>query len=275
MAAGEANGISRTGGLTMRVGGSRKLWRAALGVATLSVAGAVGLGAPSAHAKTSGPKKAVVMHGHTCTVVATKRHRKVVGHAGAVVCGLSGNDVLRAVGPGAVILIAGPGKDRLIASSNPNSQDTLIGGTGDDTFDAGSGGDDVIEAGSGSDSVDCGSGGAQVTVVGVSQNDSENEDCQSSNVDNATLEFHGTINTTDGSTTMNVTYNDVNDAAQAWLLANGNPTSVDISLVGATIETDGGGALVAGDDVEVAVNANGSSLTAVDVQAQPPDNSSD
>ncbi|HUY23313.1 MAG TPA: hypothetical protein VMV22_13330 [Acidimicrobiales bacterium] len=250
--------------------GIRSGWRVAVGVASLAVAGSLGVGAPAALAR-SKPAKPVVMHGHVCTVVATKHHRKVVGRAGAVVCGVSGNDVLRAVGPGAVTLIAGPGKDKLIASSSPSSQDTLIGGTGDDTLDAGSSGSDVIDASSGSDTINCGTGSAQVTVVGAGQDDQENADCQGGNVSDATLELQGTVNTTDGSTTMNITYNDVNDAAQAWLDANGDPTSLDISLVGASIENDGGGALVAGEDVEVAANASGSSLVAVDVQAQAAD----
>jgi len=222
-------------------------------------------------------------------MVATKHHRRLTGRAGAVVCGVSGNDVLRAAGPGRVVLIAGPGRDRLVASSAAGSQDTLIGGSGRDTLVAGSSGDDVLEAGTGDDSIDCGNGGdtggnsgggtgtdesarhgsAQVTVVGAdSGDDTENSDCQGGGTDSAALEFQGSVNSTDGSTTMNITYNDVSDAAQAWLDANGDPTSVDISLVGASIEVDGGGSLAVGDDVEVAANANGTALVAVDVQAQ-------
>jgi hypothetical protein len=232
------------------------------------------------------------MHGYKCTVVATKHHRKVTGRAGAVVCGLSGNDVLRAVGPGRVVLIAGPGRDKLVASSAAGSHDTLIGGSGSDTMVAGSGGDDVIETGTGDDTIDCSGGGGstgggggggidesgssgsgQVTVVGADSGDTESSDCQGDSTNSAALEFQGTINTTDGSTTMNITISDQNDAAQSWLNTNGNPTSVDISLVGASIEVDNGGTLAQGDDVEVAANANGTTLVAVDVQAQPPSSS--
>lgn len=253
------------------------------------VGASAGLGTTAAHARGHAVASPVIMHGYKCTVVATKHHRKVTGRAGAVVCGVSGNDVLRAVGPGRVVLIAGPGRDKLVASSAPGHQDTLIGGSGPDTMVAGSGGDDVIETGTGSDTIDCGgsgggtggsggggidesarNGSGQVTVVGADSGDSVNSDCQGGTTNSASLEFQGTVNTTDGSTTMNITYGDVNDAARAWLDANGDPTSIDISLVGASIEVDNGGSLVKGDDVEVAANANGTALVAVDVQAQLP-----
>jgi len=174
------------------------------------------------------------------------------------------------------------------SSSSAGSQDTLIGGSGDDTLEAGSSGDDVIEAGTGNDSIDCGgsSGGgggsdearatshAQVTVVGAdSSDDSENSDCGGGNVDSADLEFQGVVNSTDGSSTMNITILDANDAAQAWQAANGDPSAVDITLTGASIEADNGGPIAAGDDVEVAANASGASLTAVEVEAQLPENS--
>ncbi len=236
------------------------------------------------------------MNGYKCTVLATTKHRHVVGHAGAVVCGVSGNDVLKAVGPGRVVLIAGPGRDKLIASRALGSQDTIIGGSGSDTIVTGTGGDDVIDTGSGDDTIQCpnpsgggGDGGgtgntgtdqarthlaaSQLTVVGADSGDTESSSCSGDSQDSAQMEFEGMVNSTDGSTTMNVTISDASDAAQAWLAANGNPTAVDISLVGASIEVDNGGALVAGDDVEVAANANGASLVAVDVQAQSPESS--
>jgi hypothetical protein len=237
------------------------------------------------------------MDGYKCTVIATTKHRHATGHAGAVVCGVSGNDVLKAAGPGRVVLIGGPGKDKLIASRALKSQDTLIGGSGPDTMVTGTGGDDVVDTGSGNDTIDCpstggntgGDGGATggtgtdqsrvhmgpstLTVVGADSGDTEDSNCSGDSQDSAQLEFQGTVNSTDASTTMNVTIEDNSDAAQAWLDANGDPTAVDISLVGASIEVDNGGTLVKGDDVEVAANANGSSLTAVDVQAQVPDGS--
>ena len=238
------------------------------------------------------------MDGYKCTVVATSKHRHATGHAGAVVCGVSGNDVLKAAGPGRVVLIAGPGKDKLVASRALRSQDTLIGGSGPDTMVTGTGGDDVVDTGSGDDTINCpstgGNGGggggtgntgtgpdesrvhmtpSTLTVVGFDSGDSENSDCSGDSQDSAQLEFQGTVNSTDGSTTMNITIEDNNDAAQAWLDANSSPTAVDISLVGASVEVANGGTLVQGDDVEVAANANGSSLTAVDVQAQAPGDS--
>ncbi len=273
----------------MKTGKSRLGKWTATAAATVAVVGIVGVGASTAQARSHVVAAPVVMHGYKCTVVATKHHRKVIGRAGAVVCGVSGNDVLRAVGAGRVVLIAGPGRDKLIASSTPKSQDTLIGGSGDDTLEAGSSGDDVIEAGTGPDTIDCGGSGssggggsdqsarrgsAQVTIVGAdSGDDTENSDCQGGGVDSAALEFQGLVNSTDGSSTMNVQVRDANDAAQTWLTANGNPSTVDISLTGASIEVDNGGTLAAGEDVEVAANASGSSLTAVDVQAQAPGNS--
>jgi RTX calcium-binding nonapeptide repeat (4 copies) len=245
-------------------------------VASLSVVGTLGFAA-SAQAATHA-KRSVVLHGHTCTVIATKHRPKVVGHAGDVVCGLKGNDTLTAAGPGVVFLIAGRGKDTLVASSDPNAHDTLIGGSGQDTIDAGSGGDDVIVTGSGSDNIDCGSSGSTVTVVGDDQGDNENQDCQGDNVDNAALQFEGTVNSTDGTTTMSVSVSDSSDAASSWLAANPScdPSALAFDITNASIEVDNGGSLVATDDVEVEANApaSGCTLTAVSVQAQAGDDNS-
>jgi hypothetical protein len=240
------------------------------------------------------------MDGYKCTVLATAKHRHAVGHAGDVVCGVSGNDVLKAAGSGRVVLIGGPGHDKLIASRALKSQDTLIGGSGPDTIVTGTGGDDTIDTGSGDDTINCpgtgGNGGdgggtgtgtdasrihlapSKMTVVGADSGDTENSDCSGDSQVSAQLEFQGRVNTTDGSTTMNIVIEDHNDAAQAWLDANSDPTAVDISLVGATIETDNGGPLAPGEDVEVAANPSsttlaGSTLTALDVQAQSPSSS--
>jgi hypothetical protein len=183
---------------------------------------------------------------------------------------------LVASGPGHVVLIAGPGRETLVGSSNPGSDDTLIGGSGDDSLEAGDGGNQVIDTGTGPDSIDCGNGGSQVSVVGAGSDDTENPDCGGGNVSDTNLEIHGTVNTvaTDGST-MNVSFNEAEDTFQAWLDANGDPTSVDIAITpSTTIQVDGGGSLAAGDWVEVTANTSsttlaGSTLTAVDVQAQP------
>ena len=218
------------------------------------------------------------MHGHTCTVVASRHHMHVVGHAGDVVCAPKGNATLVASGPGTVFLIAGKGRDRLIASSSPNSNDILIGGTGHDTMTAGSEGDDVIDAGTGSDNIDCGSGTANVTVVGASSDDQENEDCQSANVEDAALHFEGTITAVDSATppgSVTVSASDSSDAASAWLAANPSCDSTalvfDLSTGPASVSVDGGGSLAPGDDIEVEANApaSGCSPVAVTVQAQP------
>ncbi|MDE3085430.1 MAG: hypothetical protein KGJ77_01585, partial [Acidobacteriota bacterium] len=132
----------------------------ALAASALVVGGTIGMASASVartHASTHA-KKAVVLQHFKCTVVATKKHPSVVGHAGDVVCGLKGNDTLKAVGAGIVVLVAGPGKDTLIGSSDPGAMDKLVGGTGNATLEAGSGGSDVIDPGSGNDSIDCGTG---------------------------------------------------------------------------------------------------------------------
>ena len=284
---------------------NRAKWVLKVVAGTCLVGASVGAGASAAlaHSKGKTPAPTVFMHGYKCTVVATGKHRRVVGHSGAVVCAPSGNFTLRAAGNGRVVLIAGSGNDTLVASNAPGAQDTLIGGSGDDTIDGGSNGDDVIQAGTGSDTINCGTAGtggssgdntgvdeskragtSQVTVVGAdSTDDTENSDCSGSTSDSASLELQGLVNTTDGSTTMNITVFDSNDNAQQWLSANDSSCTsssttctVDISLVGAGIVVDGGGTLAAGMDVEVAANASTgtpSTLTAIDVQAQQPQNS--
>jgi hypothetical protein len=265
--------------------------------------------AASGHSRSGGGP--AVLHGHKCTVVASGRHRHVVGHAGDVVCGVRGNDTLTAVGPGTVYLIAGRGRDTLVASNDPNAHDVLIGGSGRDTLIAGSSGDDIIEEGSGTDTVNC--GGATVTVVSddtqgnddgtgpgtgnsgegdASRNtgttgtgntgntgegdNGQGQDCQGNGNDqNAAQAWEGTITALPTSTTMTVQWADVDSGAQTWLAANGNPTTVTFDLTGATVQVDGGGALAVGDDVEVAANppATGTTLRAVDVQASAGDGS--
>jgi hypothetical protein len=228
-------------------------------------------------------KKAIVRHGYTCTVVSSKHHHTLVGHAGDVVCALSGNNTLTAVGPGKVVLIAGRGNDTLVGSSSPSSTDTLIGGSGHDTLTAGSGGDDVIETGSGSDSIDCGSGGTTVTVVGADSGDTESQDCSGGNVDNTSMQFEGTVTAVDSANppaNVTVSVSDMSDGASAWLAAN--PSCVPAALVfdlatgPATIETDSGGPIAKGDDIEVEANvpASGCSPVAVSVQSQAGDGNS-
>ncbi len=233
------------------------------------------------------------MRGHLCNVVATGHNRSVVGHAGQVVCGLSGHDTLTATGPGTVILISGHSKTTLIASNDPNAHDVLIEGSGRDTADVGSGGNDIVETGTGADTTDCGSSGT-VTVVDDNQgnddgqgdqnsqgddsqgDDNSQEDCTGDgNVTTATQDWEGAITALPSSTTMTVQWSDVNDVAQMWLntLPPPEPTSVTFDISAASVEVDGGGSLATGDDVEVAANPpiSGTMPIAVDVQAEPPD----
>jgi hypothetical protein len=235
------------------------------------------------------------MHGHLCNVVATGHNKSVVGHAGQVVCGLSGHDTLTATGPGKVILIAGHSKTTLRASSDPNAHDVLIEGSGRDTAIVGSGGDDIVETGTGNDTTDCSTGGS-VTVVDDNQgddnsqgdqnqdsqgddnqgDDNSQEDCTGDgNVTVASQEWGGTITALPSPTTMTVQWSDVNDTAQTWLdsLTPPDPTTVTFDISTASVEVDGGGSLSVGDDVEVAANppASGTMPVAVDVQSDPQD----
>ena len=243
-------------------------------VGALLVAGSLGLGVGGAQASAHGLKKTYVLNGHICTKVATARHRTAVGHAGDVVCGLSGNVTLKAAGPGSVTLVAGPGHDRLIGSKSAGAHDVLIGGTTSDTFVTG-GGDDLIEDNSASgDTIDCSSSSTSVTIAGSTQDDTENSDCQGSNVTDASQEWHGVVTATDGSTTMTVQWSDVNDAAQQWLTANGDPGTATFDISSATVDVSDGGTLAVGDEVEVAANPSdpnnlaGSTLSATAVDAQ-------
>jgi len=90
--------------------------------------------------------------------------------------------------------------------------------------------------------------------------------------------YEGTVTSVD--TTMNtisVTYTDVNDDAQAWLDAHGDPQPVTISLNGADVERDGGPPVQVGDGVEVeaTTDSSGANLVALDVHAEAPDNGGD
>lgn len=243
------------------------------------------------HAK----KRHVVLRGHICTVVATKRHRRVVGHAGDVVCGIRGNDTLVARGPGMVFLIAGPlkkhhrtaahlaaagaprrlrlGRDTLIASSSPGAQDILIGGSGRDTFKTGTAGTDLVQPGTGPDTIDC-TAGATITIAGDAQGDQE-DGCQGQNVQDAVTEWEGTVTAIPSATTMAVQWAH-QDGADAWLAANGNPNPVTFDISSATMENEDNAPLAVGDQVEVAADlpTSGTTLVAVSVDAEQGDNNS-
>ena len=241
----------------------------------------------SAHAATQTSKthihKTVVRDGYRCTVVSSGHHHNLVGHAGDVVCALSGSNHLTAVGSGHVVLIGGKGRDVLRASSSLNSMDTLIGGSGKNTLIAGPSGSDVIQTGTGNDSIDCGSGGAQVTVVGDDPGDTESSDCQGGNVQDASQHWHATVTAlaTDGST-LTASVSDSSDGAQTWLAAQ-NPACdltnlmFDLTTTPASVHVEGGGSLAVGDDVEIESVAGTTNCepVAVAVYAQPANNNSE
>jgi hypothetical protein len=224
-------------------------------------------------------KKPVVFKGHVCTSVATSKHPTAVGHARlghpAVVCGVSGNDTLRAAGKGPVILIAGPGHDTLKASNTRGAHDVLIGSTGGDTFvTGGSGSDEIILGATSGDTLDC-TTTATITIGGDDQGDNSNGDCQSGgNVDDASQEWQGVITTTDGATTMTIQVTDGNDAALAWL---GSATTVTFDITSADIQVEGGGSLTGGQDVEVTSDgvSSGIGLIALSVDAGAVDGQGD
>jgi hypothetical protein len=245
-----------------------RTWRSlTVGAAALGIVSAFGFGASAQAAAPTMPRSAVhvkqttVRDGYRCTVVSSAHHHQLVGRAGAVVCALSGNNTLTAAGPGQVVLIAGPGRDTLRASSSPNSNDILLGGRGKTSIFAGTRGTDIINTGWGSDWINCSNGSAHVTVVGVGSDDSENHDCHRRGVDDTSQYYHATVTAlaSDGST-MTVSVSDASDGAQAWL-ATQSPAcdltnlTFDLITAPASIHVDGGGTLVVGDDVGIGANA--------------------
>lgn len=254
-------------GTRKRILSAARLWGGLVVVAGTTLAVASASSARTHHPRSS--KTVVVLDGHICTRTATSHHSKISGHAKngkpAVLCGTSGNDTLKATGSGMVFLIAGPGTDTLIASSSPGAQDILIGGSGNDTFVAGNQGDDVIETEPG-DTISC-TTGATTTIAGDDQGDNEDQNCGGDNVDNATQEWRGTV-TAVGSSSLTVQWADHNDTAQAWLDANGDPSTVMFDTTTATIS----GTPTMGGGVQVESNASsttlaGSTLIAVSVEA--------
>ncbi len=236
----------------------------AVASASLGVIGVLGM-AGVAHASTSKTTKAshvkrtTVRDGYACTIVASGHQRTVVGHAGQVVCALSGKHTLVASGAGSVVLIAAGGNNRLVGSSDPNAHDTLIAGKGHATFVAGSSGTDVIETGSSGDSIDCGT--ATVTVVGDDGDDQENSDCQDSGDSNVSQWWHGSVVAlaADGSA-VTVAVSHSSDGAQSWLATQTPACDLgnlvfDLTTNPANVQVQGGGSLTVGDDVGIAATA--------------------
>ncbi len=178
--------------------------------------------------------------------------------------GDGGNDSLSA-GSGQTTENAGPGDDTL---SGGTGTDDLNGGVGNDTFHAGHSGSETFNLGGGHDHADCGGGTTTVTVVGEDANDTESANCHDGNVNQAQFFFRGKITAINGAI-VTVAYHEVSDSAQAWLDANGDPTTVDFDTTTATINREGGGPLQVGDFVRVLANAPSSGLVlpAVEVDA--------
>jgi hypothetical protein len=194
------------------------------------------------------------------------------GPGNDVIDGGAGNDVING-GPGNDTLNGDDGNDVVNGDQGNDNinggpgNDSLNGDQGNDAITTG-GGSDVVDGGQGSDSLDCGSSPTVVTVVGEDSSDSQNQDCQG-DVVSAQLEFQGTVNSTDGSTTMTVDVTDASDAGQAFLSTC--PSPLTVTLTGATLVGDNGpGTVAVGDDVEFAADspASGCTVTATLVQAQ-------
>lgn len=88
--------------------------------------------------------------------------------------------------------------------------------------------------------------------------------------DATTMEWQGQV-TAVTATTVTVTYRDTNDAGQAWLTANGTPTSVTFDITSASIQREGGGSLAVGDVVQIQATAptSGTTLIASQIEAAP------
>jgi Ca2+-binding RTX toxin-like protein len=147
-------------------------------------------------------------------------------------------------------LNGGPGNDVL---SGDDGNDSLNGGSGDDVDLGGQGDDNInehdgtVDGGPGSDDVECGSGTGTVFVASDGE-DNESESCRQ---DGQELQkYEGTVTAVDTTNnTITVQYSDVNDSAQTWLDANGDPNPVTIALTPATHVEDG--PAQTGDQVEV------------------------
>ncbi|MEI6701413.1 MAG: calcium-binding protein [Actinomycetota bacterium] len=156
-------------------------WRLLAGASSFAVLSAIGISNAAIAQAASG--KAPTADGHKCSIWGTAGNDTLAAkHAGDVVCGLSGNDKLSAGGYAKVLLIGGPGDDRLTVgvrsghvqrAAAPAVGDTLIGDDGNDVL-VGSSGSDNLSGGADDDTL---SGGAGNDVLsGGSGNDQLNGD---------------------------------------------------------------------------------------------------
>jgi hypothetical protein len=187
----------------------------------------------------------------------------IAGAGHDTLIGGSGRDHLIAKG-GQTTLNAGSGTTWLVGGSG---DDDMQGGSGSDSFTAGSGNDTII-FGSGHSTVNCGTSAGSVTVIGDDQGENENGDCHSGNVEQAQMQFSGTVTGISGAI-ITVLYHHASYSAHQWLSTNGNPTSVMFDTTSATITRIGGGPIQVGDHVRIEANAptSGTTLIAVSVEA--------
>ncbi len=84
----------------------------------------------------------------------------------------------------------------------------------------------------------------------------------------AATRWQGTISAV-GATTIDVQFQESNNAAQAWLAANSNPTIVTFDITTANIDRHGGGALLVGDKVHISAQlpTSGTVFVAVAIEA--------
>jgi hypothetical protein len=156
-------------------------------------------------------------------------------------------------GSGVDTLIGGRGKDLLIAGTGPTTliggsgfqilaggsgRDVYVGGTGHTSIKAGTGTEDILAANSSKTALDCGS--STSSTVSVDRGDAVNDDCHGNGDHEGDYQFYaGTVTGVSGAE-MTVTYSVTNDVAQAWLAANGAPTTVTFDLSGAKVRSDTG-----------------------------------
>ena len=210
---------------------------------------------------------------HVASDRALHQNVRLIGIANLV--GGRANDVL-AGNAGANVLVGGPGNDELTGAAGNDSllggagNDWLIGGAGTDQLRAGSGNDTIDGSGGFGDTIDCGTD-SPILNVEPSANDVLAPDCEG-DTDQVLQRYHGTVSALDtDANTITVQWTEVNDSAQTWLDANGDPNPVVISLAGAAVDTLTGGSIQPGDQVEVeaTTSLDGTSLDAVTVHAAP------
>jgi len=132
--------------------------------------------------------------------------------------------------------------------------DKIIGTHGNDVIQTNGGHDQVITKG-GDDQVNCDDGEDRI-------DDNNGGTVAMSNCENAIQEYEGTV-TAIGGSSISVQYTDVNDPAQAFLDANGDPNPVTANITPDTKFEDGGAPAV-GDTVKLEAVVNATDATQID-----------